>query len=165
MGRLSKGYQQRVGLAQALIHEPELLILDEPTSGLDPAQRMEIRSLLSDQIRRGRSLILSTHLLEEVEATCDRVLVLHRGKIAADEPLDQATWLEARVEGDDRAAFEALQAFCPDSVRLSSGHYRCPSAVESAEVARVLVDFNLVELRQSGSLHERFMALTQRDVA
>ena len=165
VGRLSKGYQQRVGLAQALIHEPELLILDEPTSGLDPAQRMEIRTLLSEQLRRGRSLILSTHLLEEVQATCDRVLILHQGKIAADESLGHATWLEARIEGDDQAAFAALRAFCPDATRLAAGHYRCPQTVDSGKVAKVLVGFDLVELRKSGSLYERFMDLTQREVA
>ena len=165
VGRLSKGYQQRVGLAQALIHEPELLILDEPTSGLDPAQRMEIRTLLSEQLRRGRSLILSTHLLEEVQATCDRVLILHQGKIAADESLAQATWLEARIEGDDQAAFAALQALCPEATRLATGHYRCPQTVDSGKVAKVLVGFDLVELRKSGTLYERFMDLTQREVA
>lgn len=83
VGTLSKGYRQRVGLAQALIHDPEILILDEPTSGLDPNQIVEIRSLIKE-IGKDRTVILSTHNLPEVTATCNRILLIHRGKIAAD---------------------------------------------------------------------------------
>ena len=162
IGRLSKGYQQRVGLAQALVHEPQLLILDEPTSGLDPAQRLEIRGVLSEQLGRGRSLILSTHLLEEVQATCDRVLILHQGKIVADEAVSEGGWLQTRVRGNDEMAFKALLAFCSHAVRLEEGVYRCPPDVDAGEVARLLSNFELVELRQGGSLQERFLSLTQR---
>jgi len=81
---LSKGYRQRVGLAQALIHEPPLLILDEPMSGLDPNQATEVRDVIKD-IGRERTVILSTHNLPEVEVTCDRVLIIARGKIVADD--------------------------------------------------------------------------------
>lgn len=80
---LSKGYRQRVGLAQALIHDPEILILDEPTSGLDPNQIVEIRSLIS-AIGKQKTVILSTHIMQEVEAICDRVIIIKSGEIVAD---------------------------------------------------------------------------------
>lgn len=80
---LSKGYRQRVGLAQAIIHDPEVLILDEPTSGLDPAQIIEIRALISD-LGKEKTVLLSTHLMQEVEAICDRVILISRGEIRAD---------------------------------------------------------------------------------
>lgn len=80
---LSKGFRQRVGLAQAMIHDPEILILDEPTTGLDPNQIVEIRELIK-RLGRQKTVILSTHILPEVEATCDRILIINRGKIVAD---------------------------------------------------------------------------------
>ncbi len=83
IGELSKGYQQRVGLAQALIHDPEILILDEPTTGLDPNQIIEIRELIK-QIGKEKTVLLSSHILAEVEATCDRVVIINHGKIVAD---------------------------------------------------------------------------------
>ncbi|MCD4681153.1 MAG: ATP-binding cassette domain-containing protein, partial [Bacteroidales bacterium] len=83
IGELSKGYQQRVGLAQALIHDPEVLILDEPTAGLDPNQIVEIRELIR-KIGREKTVILSSHILAEVEATCDRIMIINKGKIVAD---------------------------------------------------------------------------------
>ena len=82
IGALSKGYRQRVGLAQALIHDPALLLLDEPTSGLDPAQLIEIRQLIRN-ISANKTVLLSTHIMQEVEAVCDRVLILNFGKIVA----------------------------------------------------------------------------------
>lgn len=83
IGELSKGYKQRVGLAQAMIHDPEILILDEPTTGLDPNQIVEIRKLIKD-LGKEKTVILSTHILPEVEATCDRILIINNGKIVAD---------------------------------------------------------------------------------
>lgn len=83
IGELSKGYRQRVGLAQAMIHDPEILILDEPTTGLDPNQIVEIRRLIKE-IGKEKTVILSTHILPEVEATCDRILIINKGKIVAD---------------------------------------------------------------------------------
>jgi ABC-2 type transport system ATP-binding protein len=88
IGELSKGYRQRVGLAQAMIHDPEVLILDEPTSGLDPNQIVEIRNLIR-QLGRAKTVILSTHILSEVQATCDRVLIINEGKIVADGSPEQ----------------------------------------------------------------------------
>ena len=82
IGELSKGYRQRVGLAQALIHDPEILILDEPTTGLDPNQIIEIRELIKE-LGKEKTVILSTHILPEVEATCDRILIINKGKIVA----------------------------------------------------------------------------------
>jgi ABC-2 type transport system ATP-binding protein len=83
IGALSKGYRQRVGLAQAMIHEPKVLIMDEPTTGLDPNQLEEIRSLIKT-IGREKTVMLSTHIMQEVEAVCDRVIIIDRGKIVAD---------------------------------------------------------------------------------
>ena len=82
IGELSKGYRQRVGLAQAMIHDPEILILDEPTTGLDPNQIVEIRKLIRE-LGQHKTVILSTHILPEVEATCDRILIINKGKIVA----------------------------------------------------------------------------------
>ena len=84
IGALSKGYRQRVGLAQAIIHDPEVLILDEPTTGLDPNQLVEIRELIR-QIGKQKTVLLSTHIMQEVEAICDRVIILSKGQIVADD--------------------------------------------------------------------------------
>jgi ABC-2 type transport system ATP-binding protein len=88
IGEMSKGFRQRVGLAQAMIHDPEVLIMDEPTSGLDPNQIVEIRNLIK-QLGRAKTVILSTHILTEVQATCDRVLIINEGKIVADGSPEQ----------------------------------------------------------------------------
>lgn len=95
IGQLSKGYKQRVGLAQAMVHEPDVLILDEPTSGLDPNQIIEIRKLIKS-LGKHKTLILSTHILQEVQATCDRVLIINKGQIVADGTPDQ---LQQKFQG------------------------------------------------------------------
>lgn len=87
IGELSKGYKQRVGLAQAMIHNPDVLLLDEPTSGLDPNQIIEIRKLIKD-FGKHKTLMLSTHILQEVQATCDRVIIINNGEIVADGTTD-----------------------------------------------------------------------------
>ena len=97
IGELSKGYKQRVGLAQAMIHDPAILILDEPTSGLDPNQIVEIRKLIKD-LGKQKTVILSTHILPEVEATCDRILIINNGKIVADGTADL---LRKRAQGQE----------------------------------------------------------------
>lgn len=94
---LSKGYRQRVGLAQALIHSPQVLILDEPTSGLDPNQILEIRKLIKD-ISREKTVIFSTHIMQEVEALCDRVIIISKGKIVADDLLENLLRENASLE-------------------------------------------------------------------
>lgn len=105
IGQLSKGYRQRVGLAQALIHDPEVLILDEPTSGLDPNQLVDIRALIR-RLGQDRTVILSTHIMQEVEAMCDRVVLIRLGNIVADAPL--ADFVKAG--GGLEAQFKALTA-------------------------------------------------------
>lgn len=97
IGELSKGYRQRVGLAQAMIHDPEILILDEPTTGLDPNQIVEIRNLIRE-LGKAKTVILSTHILPEVEATCDRILIINKGKIVAD---GSAESLRRQAEGQE----------------------------------------------------------------
>jgi ABC-2 type transport system ATP-binding protein len=88
IGQLSKGYKQRVGLAQALLHNPDVLILDEPTSGLDPNQLVEIRSLIKD-LGKEKTVIFSTHIMQEVQAICDRVVIISKGKKVADETVEK----------------------------------------------------------------------------
>ncbi|MEQ8421310.1 MAG: gliding motility-associated ABC transporter ATP-binding subunit GldA [Arenibacter algicola] len=88
IGQLSKGYRQRVGLAAALLHDPEVLILDEPTTGLDPNQLLEIRKLIRE-IGKEKTILLSTHIMKEVEAVCDRVLIINKGTIVADKKLSE----------------------------------------------------------------------------
>jgi ABC-2 type transport system ATP-binding protein len=87
IGALSKGYRQRVGLAQALIHNPSILILDEPTSGLDPNQIIEIRNLISE-VGKEKTVLLSTHIMQEVEAICDRIIIINKGEIVADDSIE-----------------------------------------------------------------------------
>ena len=114
---LSKGYKQRVGLAQALIHDPSVRILDEPTTGLDPNQIIEIRELIK-KIGREKTVILSSHILAEVEATCDRIMIINKGKIVADGTSEQLRkqaqgdeLLRVAIEGGSRdEVFTALQA-------------------------------------------------------
>jgi ABC-2 type transport system ATP-binding protein len=96
IGALSKGYRQRVGLAQAMLHDPEVLILDEPTSGLDPNQLVEIRSLIK-QLGKEKTVIFSTHIMQEVQALCDRVLIINQGRIVANDPIEQ---LQNRISGE-----------------------------------------------------------------
>lgn len=106
IGTLSKGYRQRVGLAQAILHDPDILILDEPTSGLDPNQIMEIRELIRS-LGREKTVILSSHIMQEVQALCDRVLIINKGKIIVDDEitrlssyLSDFTLLNVEVEGE-----------------------------------------------------------------
>jgi ABC-2 type transport system ATP-binding protein len=114
---LSKGYKQRVGLAQALIHDPEVLILDEPTSGLDPNQIVEIRELIKT-IGREKTVILSSHILAEVEATCDRIVIINKGRIVADGTANELRkqahgdeLLKVRISNSGRnEAFEAMKS-------------------------------------------------------
>lgn len=106
IGELSKGYRQRVGLAQALIHDPQILILDEPTTGLDPNQIVEIRKLIRE-IGKEKTVILSTHILPEVEATCDRILIINNGKIVAD---GTSEILRKQAQGQEMLKIEITDA-------------------------------------------------------
>ena len=105
IGQLSKGYRQRVGLAQALLHDPEVLILDEPTSGLDPNQLVDIRALIRS-LGKDRTVVLSTHIMQEVEAMCDRVVLIRLGEIVADAPLADMV----NAHGGLEAQFKSLTA-------------------------------------------------------
>src|SRR6185503_10013039 len=106
VGELSKGFRQRVGLAAAILHRPDLLILDEPTEGLDPNQRVEIRRLIGE-LGREHTVLLSTHVLSEIQFTCSRLLIINRGRIVADGPVEE---LVARAKGAARVAVEAAGA-------------------------------------------------------
>jgi len=117
IGELSKGFRQRVGLAQAMIHDPQILILDEPTSGLDPNQIAEIRRLIRE-LGREKTVILSTHILPEVEATCDRIFIINKGKLVADGTAESlrkqaqgSDIIRVRIEdGEPNQIFRSLQS-------------------------------------------------------
>lgn len=115
IGELSKGYQQRVGLAQSMVHDPDILIFDEPTSGLDPNQIIEIRKLIRE-IGREKTVILSTHILPEVSATCDRVLIINDARLVASGTTDElinrakgADVVTAGIRGPEEAVYQALR--------------------------------------------------------
>jgi ABC-2 type transport system ATP-binding protein len=135
INELSKGYQQRVGLAQALIHNPDVLILDEPTSGLDPNQIVEIRELIKE-IGREKTVILSSHILAEVEATCDRIMIINKGKIVADgtakdlrKQAQGKEVLQVTIEdGDQNEVFKALQKL--DTIEMVDFIKERPNAFE-----------------------------------
>ena len=113
IGQISKGYRQRVGLANALLHNPDVLILDEPTTGLDPNQLLEIRSVIKN-VGKDKTVFLSTHIMQEVEAICDRVIIIDNGKIVTDKKLDklisEATEQVIEVEFDGVLAEEKIAA-------------------------------------------------------
>src|SRR5277367_4364646 len=185
IGKLSKGYKQRVGLAQAIIHNPDVLILDEPTAGLDPHQIIETRDLIKNLAARGEhTIILSTHILPEVEATCERVIIIARGKLVATDTVENLT---SRLRGAETVAVEVI----PRDGEIEEGQVRerleqvagvsrvIPKEhrdgklhfmVESQEgqhvrpgLARAVIDggWNLNELHAVGlSLEEIFLQLT-----
>ena len=178
IAELSKGFRQRVGLAQAILHRPDLLVLDEPTEGLDPNQRVEIRRLIG-ALGKDRTVILSTHVLSEVQQTCSRLLIINRGKIVADGAVDR---LIAQAAGAVEIAVEASGAGVAEALGKLPGVRRVtPSAVPAdGRVAVTLtVDgardlrpeifalaqargWTLYELhRQAGTLEDLFQQLTQ----
>jgi len=106
IGALSKGYRQRVGLAQAMLHDPQVLILDEPTSGLDPNQLAEIRALIK-RLGKQKTVIFSTHIMQEVQALCDRVVIINKGAIVADDPIAE---LKNRVKSESVVTVEFAQS-------------------------------------------------------
>jgi gliding motility-associated transport system ATP-binding protein len=180
--RLSRGYKQRVGLAQALVHDPDVIILDEPTVGLDPKQIIEVRHLIKS-LAGTHTIILSTHILPEVSMTCDRVVIINKGKIAAvDTPQNLTTQLKSgqRIQIEVRAPEKPLQdllAQIPGASRVqvdaspADGHMRvtveaAPGKDIRSQIAAKVVDkgWELYELRGiSMSLEDIFLELTTDD--
>jgi len=174
---LSKGMRQRMGLAQALIHHPEVLILDEPTIGLDPAQVVEVRNLIRDMGKQ-RTVLLSTHILSEAQQICDRVLIINKGRIIAE---DTPQNLQARLVGSERASLrvrgdgDGLAKVVQKVKGVRSVHVPGDGTLEfqfapgqdvRPEVAKVVVGagYDLLELRPVGmSLEEIFLELTRDD--
>lgn len=113
ISELSKGYRQRVGLAQAILHKPEILIFDEPTEGLDPNQRVEIRKLITE-LGKDRTVLISTHVLGEVSAMCNRMVIINKGKLAADGTLDDLT---SMAKGKKRVIVEVLGEHVEENLR------------------------------------------------
>lgn len=182
IGQLSKGYRQRVGLAQAMIHDPKILIMDEPTSGLDPNQIVEIRNLIR-QLGKEKTVILSTHILPEVQATCNRVLIISKGKIVADgTPAELQSGFQGservfvELETPDNFSFEMLQIrlnTIPSIKQITlldnrNGLMRIKIEVEKGidtrkQIFQLFVDnrWNLLELhREQTSLEDVFHQLT-----
>ncbi|MCX6641409.1 MAG: ATP-binding cassette domain-containing protein [bacterium] len=138
IGQLSKGFRQRVGLAQAMIHDPQILILDEPTSGLDPNQIVEIRHLIQE-LGRQKTVILSTHILSEVQATCNRAIIINQGKIVADGSLEQ---LQAAFHGMERITMEikAPKDGCIDKLRAIQHVQKASETSTSGDLKRFVLE-------------------------
>jgi ABC-2 type transport system ATP-binding protein len=179
-GKLSKGYRQRVGLAQALIHDPEVLILDEPTAGLDPKQIIETRDLIKE-LAGSHTIVLSTHILPEVSQTCQRVVIINRGKVVAIDTPDNLThqlkgaaslYVQVAAGGDATAALIGVPGV--HTVTVSDRHeayvgYEIesePNRDVRRDVAQAVVNggWGLLELRPTRiSLEEVFLQLTTEE--
>jgi ABC-2 type transport system ATP-binding protein len=150
VGELSKGFRQRVGLAQAMLHDPDIVILDEPTSGLDPNQIVEIRSLIKE-VGKEKTVILSTHILPEVQATCSRVLIISGGKLVADGTPDE---LRARERGSRYRLVLEADGQVPDTIKARlvsiSGVIRCEkAATEDGALAFAIDGTSTDDLRKA----------------
>ncbi|MFB0545384.1 MAG: ABC transporter ATP-binding protein [Anaerolineae bacterium] len=174
IGKLSKGYRQRVGLAQALVHDPEVLILDEPTLGLDPKQIIEVRELIKS-LGGERTIILSTHILPEASQTCERVLIINEGRIVAEDTPERLT---SRLKGAERIYLQVTQPSeemigelkkIPGITAVEAkgdGGYEIECSLGAdrrPEIARTIVErgWGLLEMRLVGmSLEEIFLKLT-----
>ncbi|RME20713.1 MAG: ABC transporter ATP-binding protein [Deltaproteobacteria bacterium] len=165
---LSKGYRQRVGLAQALVHDPDVLVLDEPTSGLDPAQRVEIRELLRDLAAGERTVILSTHILPEVEAVAERVIIMHQGRVVAQDRIDaleSGGAVRLRVARPGPEAEQALRAVPGVSEVEGRPDGRIDLRIDGSDdtraaVAAAAVPFGLLELTGGDNLEAVYLRLT-----
>jgi ABC-2 type transport system ATP-binding protein len=179
-GKLSKGYRQRVGLAQAILHDPEVLILDEPTAGLDPKQIMETRDLIRS-LAGDHTIVLSTHILPEVAQTCQRVVIINRGRVVAEDTpenltheLKGASSIYVQVAGDDRAQDALRSLNGVTKVSVADRHQEFigfeieaePNRDIRRDVARTVVNggWGLLEMRPMRmSLEEIFLQLTTED--
>jgi ABC-2 type transport system ATP-binding protein len=182
IGELSKGYRQRVGLAQAMVHNPEILILDEPTVGLDPNQIIEIRNLIKE-LGKEKTIILCSHILPEVEATCNRVLIINEGKIVAD---GTPTELQASFEGKGKVHLQLKDNIDSFAERIGSiaGIERLLNRTQTAEnlakidvetvkgtdpredIFRLCIDTGTILLemkREETSLEDIFRKLTRKE--
>ncbi len=145
IGQLSKGYRQRVGLATALLHNPDVLILDEPTTGLDPNQLVEIRNVIKN-VGKDKTVFLSTHIMQEVEAICDRVIIIDNGKIVTDKKLDKLVTEEKEqiIEVEfDKVVEAALLANLPNikSYKNSNGNHWLLTFTTEVDMRPMLFDF------------------------
>lgn len=167
---LSKGYKQRVGLAQALIHNPDLLILDEPTTGLDPNQLVEIRQLIQ-KIGQNKTVLFSTHVMQEVAAICQRVIIINEGQIIADTPVDKLRELSKvntyEVEYDERPSIEDLQKISTDISHIEPLNISSYRITASSDIRGLLFnhasqnDFKLLTLKEvEKSIENIFHQLT-----
>ncbi len=184
IGKLSKGYRQRVGLAQAILHNPEVLILDEPTAGLDPKQIIETRELIKS-LGGEHTIILSTHILPEVSMTCGRVVIINKGRVVAEDTPENLTHrlrgaaaLRLEVRGEQGGVFDAIRAV-PGVTSAQPKGGPAPEVVAfeveaeagrdvRADLARAVVQkgYDLLTLSQVGmSLEEIFLHLTTTDLA
>lgn len=177
IGNLSKGMRQRIGLAQALLHKPEVLILDEPTIGLDPGQVVEVRELIRE-IGKERTVMLSTHILTEAQNICDRVLIINKGKIVAEDTPEN---LQSRLVGSERVVLrvrgdsDGLAKIVNKVKGVQSTESKPDGTIEfefapgqdvRPEVAKTVIKegFDLLEMRPVGmSLEEIFLELTKSD--
>ena len=183
IGKLSKGYRQRVGLAQAILHNPEVLILDEPTAGLDPKQIIETRELIKS-LGGEHTIILSTHILPEVSMTCGRVVIINKGRVVAEDTPENLTHrlrgaggLRLEVRGEEGQVLGAVRAVSGvlQARALTDAHGIVTVEVESeagrdvrSDLAAAVVGkgFGLLGLQQAGmSLEEIFLHLTTTDSA
>lgn len=171
-GQLSKGYKQRVGLAAALVHDPEVLILDEPTSGLDPNQIIEIREVIK-RLGRNKTVLFSSHIMQEVEAVCDRVIIINKGNIVADDKLQNLQKSSENshavtVEFKEMINIELLQQLRDvievRNIQLSAFHIQCSNAESiKKQLLQLSIDHNLniVSLKsETQNLESVFKSLT-----
>ncbi|MBS1681815.1 MAG: gliding motility-associated ABC transporter ATP-binding subunit GldA [Bacteroidetes bacterium] len=170
IGSLSKGYRQRVGLAQALLHNPEVLILDEPTSGLDPNQLVEIRKLIK-AVSENKTVIFSTHIMQEVQALCDRAIIINRGKIVADDSLKNLSRFQNQsiliVEFKEQISVAELSALQGVAKVLEERNQFKIYPEENKDIRQELIRFaadknlSLLSLKQEeNSMEEIFRSLT-----
>ncbi len=170
IGELSKGFQQRVGIAAAILHQPALVLLDEPTSGLDPNQLIDIRKLIQ-QLSQNSMVLFSSHILQEVTAVCHRVLVMHEGKLVANEPIEQilkpqTNHLHIQFEEDITHLQSHIQELSIEIIRIDK-HLLVVKTAEGKDVKKIIMQFaldmglNIERLHvEQASLEEIFKLLT-----
>lgn len=154
IGALSKGYRQRVGLAAAIIHDPQVLILDEPTSGLDPNQLVEIRELIRE-IGKSKTVMLSTHIMQEVEAICDRVIIINKGQIVADN-----TAHELQMDQSHQTVYVEFEGNVSKSLLTKLNHIRKVEKVNEGWLLETTDDVDLRKVIAQFAQQNNFLVLT-----